>query len=73
MLLDGDKDSILEKIARKNLDRPKKLALAMSLSKPKGVRRRNQYQSSTLDGAVVDQNAHVLPAEAGSQYLTNLD
>jgi hypothetical protein len=73
MLLDSDKDSILEKIARKNLDRPKKLALAMSLSKPKGARRRNHYQSSTLGEADVDQNAHVLPAEAGSQYLTNLD
>ena len=35
-----DNDSILEKIARKNLDRPKKLALSMSLSQPKRVVRR---------------------------------
>ena len=37
-----DNDSILEKIARKNMDRPKKLALSMSLSQPKKVIRRRE-------------------------------
>ena len=40
MMMEHDRDSILEKIARKNLDRPKKLALAMSLSQPKRITRR---------------------------------